>query len=158
MDRNLLEKIVVNSLKYNSDELRHFDEIYFCLFNQKDLDMARSNRFRDFKNIETFKEYNLLTSDLNIFLDYVTTAHESNSGMIYGCIGILGDTYFLISFRFKVNGNGTIRRSNKLIIAPHFRFSSKWLTEYYVKYNGKIRVSDVALKVKLGDFLNNGEN
>lgn len=153
MKRDELKKVIINALQKNADDLSYFDEIFFCLFSLKDLDLKRSTRFSDLRSVEELKDLNLLTTDIDEYVDYAITAHEANAGMMYGCFGVLGDTYYIATFRFKISPAGKIRRNNGMLIAPHLSFSPDWLVDYYLDNRGKITIKDVALKIKLDKFL-----
>jgi len=154
MNINTVKQFVVTALKQSANELQAFDELWFCKFSLTDLNLGKSKRFDTYTSIEHFKKYNLITTDLNEYLEFCAIAHESNGSVSYGCLGVVADTYFKVRFNFKVYGNGKIRKTKGGVeIRPHFNFSPNWVREAYIKSRGRLTVNDIVIKLKLENFL-----
>ncbi len=153
MNVNALEKTIIGSLKNNRHTLQLFDEVLFCLFNINDLNVEKSRRFKNDITMVDLREMNLVTDDVSEYVDYCKTAHETNSGMMYGCIGILGNTYFIATFKFTVSPSGKLMGGTNMRFDPLFRYSPTWLADDYIKSKGKLKIKDVVLKLKLKKFL-----
>lgn len=154
MQIEIIRHNIISALEKRSSDLKYLDELNFCLFNVTQLNYIEDSRFKDLENMGELKNMGLLTTDFDEYIEYAKDAHKNNTNMMYGCIGKLGNTYFIVSFKFRVTGNGKIRPSTALQIVPLFKFSPLWLAEYYISNDGKFKLKDIALKLKLFDFLN----
>lgn len=146
-EKTLTKETLVLDLNQKTDKIINtlkMDKIYFCLFNLNQL--RTGNRFDEVNSFDFFTKHNLITEDLDEYVDYLLKAPNNNSEFLTGAISKVSNIYFINVFGLYLTVHKMVSFSHDMTTTPLDRLNPSWVSNFD-------KIEDVVSKAKLNNFI-----